>query len=184
MFIRCPRCGLAFGAPAAGAPCPRCGAPGQATQESPSPAIPPTVATPAFAPPTQVAPIFAAPTRPAPPPAAPLPLAPPHAPTQVWTPDARVAAPYRGPAATEDRGAIAGRAATAAVLSTVSIVGCCNPLGWIGLVLAIRAYAATGDADLAPAAQRAGTARTVALVAFGSTALLWCVSVGLWWFGY
>ena len=180
MFIRCPRCGLAFGAPAAGSPCPRCGAPGQATQESPSPVIPQTAAAPVFTPPTQVAPIFAAPTRPVP-----APPPPPPAPTQVWVPDARVATAHRsGPASTEDRGAIAGRAATAAVLSTLSIVGCCNPVGWIGLVLAVRAYAATGDADLAPAAQRAGTARAVGLVAFVSTALLWTVSVGLWWLGF
>lgn len=183
MFIRCTRCGLAFDASAAGAPCPRCGAPGQVAPEAARPAIPATAAAQVYVPPTQVAPVFAAPTRPMAAPTAPVAQAH-HAPTQVWSPEPRVyAQPWAPSSPREDRGAIAGRAATATALSTIAVVGCCNPLGWVGLVLAIRAYAATGEADLSLAAQRAGTARTVSLLAFGSTALLWLVSVGIFWFG-
>jgi hypothetical protein len=110
-------------------------------------------------------------------------MLPPTPATQAWSQEPRVYGGYRDPRVPmEDRGAIAGTAATAAALSALAVVGCCNPLGWIALLLAVRAYASTGDADLGPAAQRARTARNLGLAAFVSTTLVWVVGVGLWLF--
>jgi hypothetical protein len=93
------------------------------------------------------------------------------------------AAVYRAqPSITEDRAAIAGRAAVGAALSCLAVVGCCNPLGWLSLFASLRAYANTGDADLGPAADRADRALRLAWWAFGSTTALWVVGIAAWWF--
>ncbi|MFO0628696.1 MAG: CD225/dispanin family protein [Polyangiales bacterium] len=93
------------------------------------------------------------------------------------------AAVYRAqPSITEDRAAIAGRAAVGAALSCLAVVGCCNPLGWFALLASLRAYANTGDADLGPAAVRAERALRLSWWAFGSTTALWVVGIAAWWF--
>lgn len=181
MFVHCPRCALAFSAPFPGAVCPRCGA------SSVAPTIPPTAATPQVLPPTQHSPA-AAPFPPtqaipatvyAPPPPAPAMVVAATLPAQSppW------AAVYRAqPSITEDRAAIAGRAAVAAALSCLAVVGCCNPLGWFALFASLRAYANTGAADLGPAADRADRALRLAWWAFGSTTAVWAVGIAAWWF--
>ncbi|MEZ4391953.1 MAG: hypothetical protein R3A48_12725 [Polyangiales bacterium] len=166
MFVRCTRCALAFSAPDASAACPRCGAP------TPPRELPPTRAAPAYAPAT-------ARTDLAPPAPHRTEVAPP--PPGAWSPP-RVLARAAAPAATEDRGAIAGRAAVAAALSALAVVGCCNPLGWVGILASLSAYAKTDEPDLAPAAARARRALWLGWLAFGSTAALWGVSLTVWWF--
>ena len=187
MFVHCPRCALAFTAPSPGAACPRCGA------SSVAPTIPPTSASPQVLPPTHLGSaaayfpppqaIPAAAYAPVPPPAPPRPPPPVVIAATLPAQSPPWAAVYRAqPSITEDRAAIAGRAAVGAALSCLAVVGCCNPLGWWALFASLRAYANTGDADLGPAADRAGRALRLSWWAFGSTTALWVVGIAAWWF--
>lgn len=133
-------------------------------------------------PPTRVAPAYSpaeARTDLAPPPPHRTEVALP--PPGAWA-QPRILARAAAPTATEDRGAIAGRAAVAAALSALAVVGCCNPLGWVGMLMSLSAYAKTGEPDLGPAAERARRALRLGWIAFGSTSALWGVSLAVWWF--
>lgn len=164
MFVRCPRCVLAFTTQTSEAVCPRCSARFSSALAHAPTAAPAPPATPIAA--TQLAP----------------PPAPAVAPTQAvaWSPP-RVMTPPTS--STEDRNALAGRAAVATTLSALSIVGGCNPIGWIALFLAVGAYASTGQADLGPSVQKVPAALRLAWIAFASTTAVWVVSIAIWWFG-
>lgn len=159
MFLRCPRCALSFDAPGASAVCPRCSA------IATSPAVPATRAS-------YVLPDSQAATHR-------TELAPP--PVGAWA-QPRVLEHLFTPPSTEDRGAIAGRAVTAAVLSALAVVGGCNPIGWIAMFAAIRAYGDTAQPDLGPASERTGRALTLSWIAFASTSVVWLGGIALWWF--
>lgn len=171
MHARCPRCQLDFDTASAWVQCPRCGSPVAATP-------PPTHPQPQYVPATQaVDPAMlaqvmraSAPTPPAGPPStyAPAPTSPAYQP------------PYAPPAASpgfvpeED---LPGRAVISVVLSIVALLGGCNPVGLVGVVVGLMAYAAANDRRVDLARARGRTARRFAYASLAITAAVWVVVV-------
>ncbi|MDO9016945.1 MAG: hypothetical protein Q8S73_21300 [Deltaproteobacteria bacterium] len=187
MHARCPRCLLDFDAASAWVQCPRCGSPVTA-------APPPTHPQPQYVPATQaVDPAMLAqvmrasspnpnPPPPAGPPStyAPAPGSPAYQPA--YAPPGPPAYPpaYAAPAtppgfvAEED---LPGRAVISVVLSIVALLGGCNPVGLVGVVVGLMAYAAANDRRVDLARARGRTARRIAYASLAITAVVWVVVV-------
>ncbi len=157
MHTRCPRCQFDFDAAAPWVHCPRCAHPFAATALSP----PGVIGTQALDP-AVLANVQRASATPQP-----APYAQPNA----WQPP-RPATPSFVP--DED---LAGRAVVSTVLSMVSLVGGCNPVGLVGVTLGLMAYAAANDQRIALAQSRGRTARRVAWVSMLLTVIVWVVVV-------
>jgi len=183
MHARCPRCQLDFDAASAWVQCPRCGSPVAATP-------PPTHPQPQYVPATQaVDPAMlaqvmraSAPTPPAGPPPtyAPAPASPAYQPPYAPPASPAYQAPYAPPSARpgfvpeED---LPGRAVISVVLSIVALLGGCNPVGLVGVVVGLMAYAAANDRRVDLARARGRTARRLAYASLAITAAVWVVVV-------
>ena len=177
MHTRCPRCQLDFDAPSPWVQCPRCGTPfavGAAPAQHPQPQHhphhfqpPPTQpsAQPQFVPATQAVDpaMLAQVVRSSSPAAHPGPPAPAYQP--VYAPPA----PRPGFVADED---LAGSAALSVVLSIVALLGGCNPVGLVGITLGLMAYSAANNRQMELARSRARSARRLAWVSVGITAVV------------
>lgn len=190
MHTRCPRCQLDFDAPSPWVQCPRCGtafsvgpAPPQHPpqyQHPPQFQPPPTQpsAQPQFVPATQaVDPAMLAQvmrsSAPATHHAPPAPAAH-HAPPAPAYQPVYAPAPRPGFVADED---LPGSAALSVVLSVVALLGGCNPVGLVGITLGLMAYSAANNRQMELARSRARSARRLAWVSVGITAIVLAVVV-------
>lgn len=207
MHMTCPHCQASFVATAPLTQCPRCGhevlaptRPGgyggtQALDpaeiarvlSASAPPSPPVPGPFAVAPPRSP---FDAP-RPAPvaaPPAAPFgapAFAPYHPPQPAMQPAAwaqpPLRAPYGQPTASVNERDLGGAAVVSVVLSLVSFLGGCNPLGLAGVVLGLIAYADVNAGRVDRAVGRARTARWLAVSSLLMTLVVWG-AVAAWLF--
>jgi hypothetical protein len=131
------------------------------------PAGPPSTYAPAPG-----SPAYQPPYAPPGPPAYQAPYAPPGPPAYQ--------APYAPPAARpgfvpeED---LPGRAVISVVLSIVALLGGCNPVGLVGVVVGLMAYAAANDRRVDLARARGRSARRLAYASLAITAVVWVVVV-------
>jgi len=181
MHTRCPRCQLDFDAPSPWVQCPRCGtpfsvAPALPQQHPPQPQpqhfhLPPTQPSsqPQFVPATQAVDpaMLAQVMRSSAPAMHHGPPAPAYQP--VYAPPSR-----SGVVADED---LPGSAALSVVLSVVALLGGCNPVGLVGITLGLMAYSAANNRQMELARARARSARRVAWVSMGITAVVLAVVV-------
>jgi hypothetical protein len=70
-----------------------------------------------------------------------------------------------------------GRAVISVVLSIVALLGGCNPIGLVGVVVGLMAYAAANDRRVDLARARGRTARRLAYASLAITAAVWVVVV-------
>jgi hypothetical protein len=123
-----------------------------------------------------------APTPPAGPPStyAPAPGSPAYQPPYAPPGPPAYQAPYAPPAARpgfvpeED---LPGRAVISVVLSIVALLGGCNPVGLVGVVVGLMAYAAANDRRVDLARARGRSARRLAYASLAITAVVWVVVV-------
>jgi len=183
MHTRCPRCQLDFDAPSPWVQCPRCGTPfsvgpappqhqPQYPQHQPHQfQTPPTQpsAQLQFVPATQAVDpaMLAQVMRSSAPAVRHAPPAPAYQP--VYAPP-----PRPGFVADED---LAGSAVLSVVLSIVALLGGCNPVGLVGITLGLMAYSAANNRQMELARTRARSARRLAWVSVGITAIVLAVVV-------
>lgn len=182
MHTRCPRCQLDFDAPSPWVQCPRCGTPfsvGPAPppQHPPPQHLPHQFQTPPtqpsaqqqFVPATQAVDpaMLAQVMRSSAPAVHHAPPAPAYQP--VYAPP-----PRPGFVADED---LAGSAVLSVVLSIVALLGGCNPVGLVGITLGLMAYSAANNRQMELARTRARSARRLAWVSMGITAIVLAVVV-------
>ena len=157
MHTRCPRCQFDFDAAAPWVHCPRCAHPFAASPLPPAGVVGTQALDPALLANVQRASAH--------------PQHPPYTPPPAWQPPRAAARSF---VADED---LAGRAVISVVLSIVSLLGGCNPVGLVGVTLGLMAYAAANDQRDELARSRGRTARRVAWVSMLLTVIVWVVVV-------